>query len=78
VRPAIQSYEVTLEGACPTSLRALLDTRYDLGPVDAVRRPSALIIEQIDQASLRAVLLLLWDAGLDLRSVAAIDANTDV
>ena len=63
-------YEITLAGRCPQTLRDLLGTRYFLDPVDC-HRPGTLIIDNLDQASLRAVLLLLWDSGLTVVSISS-------
>ena len=62
--------EITLDGHCPPSLRNLLGTRYVLDPVVS-HSPSTLVIDNLDQASLRAILLLLWDAGLDVVSLSS-------
>ena len=63
-------YEITLLGACPSSLRDLLGSRYGLDPVDP-HHPEAVIIDDLDQASLRAVLSLFWDSGLSVVSVSS-------
>ena len=67
--PSAGRFEITLEGPCPQSLRDLLGTRYDVHPADPVSS-GTLIINDLDQASLRAILSLLWDAGLDVISAS--------
>jgi hypothetical protein len=63
-------YAIMLGGACPESLRALVGARFDL--VTGVSVPGqVLVVDHLDQAALRALLLLLWDAGLEVVGLAA-------
>ena len=62
--------ELRLRGPLSGSLLALIRTRFD-----HVTAPGAngtvLIVENLDQASVRALLTLLWDAGHEVLSLSA-------
>ena len=63
-------YELTLRGPIAGSLLDLVRTRFD-----HVSNPdpngTVLIIENLDQASVRALLTLLWDAGHEVLSLTS-------
>lgn len=61
-------YSVRLDADCPTTLRELIATRFEVVP-SAAPGPSVLIIDNLDQVALRALLLLLWDADQSVRSL---------
>ncbi|HEY5847284.1 MAG TPA: hypothetical protein VIT42_10910 [Microlunatus sp.] len=62
-------YSIRLDADCPATLRELIATRFDVVPEPA-SPPKLLIIDNLDQVALRALLLLLWDSGQSLRSVS--------
>jgi hypothetical protein len=59
--------ELTLRGPLSGALRGLIRSRFDQVSMPADR--SVLIIEDLDQASMRALLTLLWDAGHEVESL---------
>lgn len=60
--------ELTLRGPLSHTLLGLIRSRFDqVSTPDADR--SVLIVEDLDQASVRALLTLLWDAGHEVRSL---------
>jgi hypothetical protein len=64
-------YELRLRGPIAHSLLGVIETRFD-----QVSTPGAdgtvLIVETIDQASVRALLTLLWDASHEVLSFQAV------
>ena len=62
--------EVTVDGPIARSLLALISSRFDRVSVPAA---AVLVVEGIDQASVRALLILLWDAGHDVLSFTTAD-----
>jgi len=62
--------ELTLRGPLAGSLLGLIRTRFD-----RVSAPdpdgTVLIIENLDQASVRALLTLLWDSGHEVLSLTS-------
>lgn len=60
--------ELALRGPLPSALLGLIRTRFDQVSMSAADR-SVLIIEDLDQASVRALLNLLWDAGHEVLSL---------
>jgi hypothetical protein len=60
--------ELTLRGPVSGALLGLIRTRFDQVSMSATDR-SVLIIEDLDQASTRALLTLLWDAGHEVQSL---------
>jgi hypothetical protein len=62
-------YAIHLDGDCPPTLRELIATRFDV-VAEATTQPELLTIDNLDQVALRALLLLLWDAGQSLRSLS--------
>jgi hypothetical protein len=61
-------YVIELAAACPGSLREMVATRFDLR---AAGEPTVLVVDEVDQAALRALLILLWDTGQQLAAVYA-------
>ncbi len=59
--------EVVLDRGLPEPLLRLVRDRF--GEPSTVGDPAHLLIAGLDQAALRALLILLWDTGLELRSV---------
>jgi hypothetical protein len=72
---ATTRYELTLGGPLSSALLALIRTRFDnvSTPAD---HGTVLIVEDLDQASVRALLTLLWDAGHELVSLTCVGAAT--
>ncbi|GIJ49631.1 hypothetical protein Val02_65170 [Virgisporangium aliadipatigenens] len=66
--------ELTMRGPVPHTLLALIRTRF--GRVSTVDDRTVLIVEDLDQASLRALLNLLWDNGHELLSLIPSAAAT--
>lgn len=60
--------ELTLRGPISSALLGLIRTRFDQVSIPAADG-SVLIIEDLDQASVRALLTLLWDAGQEVVSL---------
>lgn len=60
--------ELTLRGPISNTLLGLIRTRFDQVSIPAADG-SVLIIEDLDQASVRALLTLLWDAGHEVVSL---------
>ncbi|KUN55587.1 hypothetical protein AQJ46_49170 [Streptomyces canus] len=64
-RMAPTRYELTLRGPISHTLLDVIRTRFD-----HVSTPGAdgtvLVVENVDQASVRALLTLLWDTGHDV------------
>ena len=60
--------ELTLRGPLSGTLLGLIRSRFDQVSMPAGNR-SVLIIEGLDEASVRALLTLLWDAGHEIRSL---------
>jgi hypothetical protein len=55
-------YELTLRRPVSRTLLDVIETRFD--QVSAVGTDgTVLVVEEVDQASLRALLTLLWDSG---------------
>jgi len=65
--------ELTLRGPLSSTLLGLIHTRFDHVSMP-VHDGTVLIIEDLDQASVRALLTLLWDAGHELVSLIRVDA----
>ena len=63
-------YMITLDDPCPASLRELASTRFDIADAPTLGR-QILIVDHLDQAALRALLIMLWDAGQTVVSVAS-------
>ena len=63
-------YMITLDDPCPASLRELARTRFDIADAPTLGR-QILIVDHLDQAALRALLIMLWDAGQTVVSVAS-------
>ncbi len=63
-------YMITLDDPCPASLRELAGTRFDIADAPTHGR-QILIVDHLDQAALRALLIMLWDAGQTVVSVAS-------
>ena len=57
-----------MRGPLSSALLGLIRTRFDQVSVPAADG-SVLIIEDLDQASVRALLTLLWDAGHEVLSL---------
>ena len=64
--------ELALRGPLSSALLQLIRTRFDQVSVSAADC-SVLIIGDLDQASVRALLTLLWDAGHEVRSLTPLD-----
>ena len=62
-------YSILLDADCAVTLRELIASRFDVVSEPA-SPPKLLIIDNLDQVALRALLLLIWDAGHSLRSVS--------
>jgi hypothetical protein len=60
--------ELALDGPLSSALLGLIRTRLNHVSVSPADR-SVLIIEDLDQASVRALLTLLWDAGHEVLSL---------
>ncbi len=60
--------ELTLCGPLSSTLRGLIRSRFDQVSMSPADR-SVLIVEGLDEASVRALLTLLWDAGHEIRSL---------
>ncbi|HYN92761.1 MAG TPA: hypothetical protein VES42_02800 [Pilimelia sp.] len=60
--------ELALHGPLSSTLLGLIRTRFDQVSMSAADS-SVLIIEDLDQASVRALLTLLWDAGHEVLSL---------
>jgi hypothetical protein len=58
---------IEVAGSLPVGLDVQLDRRF--GPLRTHRHASRTVLEHpnMDQAALRAVLILLWDAGLSVQ-----------
>ena len=52
---------LTVRGPVPGSLTDTIRTRFDRVSLDTV-----LVVDDVDQAAVRALLTLLWDAGHDV------------
>ncbi len=63
-------YMITLDDPCPASLRELAGTRFDIADAPTHGR-QILIVDHLDQAALRALLIMLWDAGQTVVSIAS-------
>jgi hypothetical protein len=63
-------YMITLDDPCPASLRELAGTRFDIADAPTLGR-QILIVDHLDQAALRALLIMLWDAGQTVVSIAS-------
>jgi hypothetical protein len=70
MRSTLGRYMITLDDACPASLRELAGTRFDLADAHTLGG-QILIVDHLDQAALRALLIMLWDAGQTVVSVAS-------
>jgi hypothetical protein len=68
--------ELALRGPLSSALSGLIRTRFDRVSTSAADR-SVLIIEDLDQASVRALLTLLWDAGHEVLSLKPIMKEQD-
>jgi hypothetical protein len=63
-------YELRVRPAIARSLLDVIRTRFDHVPAPGAER-TVLIVENLDQAAVRALLTLLWDAGHEVLSLAA-------
>ncbi len=63
-----QSLEIVLTGPLASSVRTLLQERYDGLTAADVDGAAVLRFDRLDQAGERAVLTLLWDTGHEVRS----------
>jgi hypothetical protein len=62
--------ELTLRGPLSQALLGVIRTRFDhVSAPDA--NGTVLILENLDQASVRALLTLLWDAGHEVLSLTS-------
>jgi len=66
--------ELTVRAPLSQSLLGEIRSRFDLSASDA--DGSVLILENLDQASVRALLTLLWDAGHEVLSLNPLNATT--
>ena len=55
-------YEFALDGPLARTADALLRTRFD-GVSTGDGDPAVLVVDDLDQAGVRALLVLLWDTG---------------
>jgi hypothetical protein len=56
--------EVTLRGPLPQSLLGVIRTRFD--HVSTAQDGAVLVVDTVDQAALRALMTLLWDADQEV------------
>lgn len=65
---ALRRYELTVRGPLARDVLDVVRARFD-----AVSSPCAhvLVVDGIDQASVRALLILLWDSGHELLAVSS-------
>jgi hypothetical protein len=82
MRSTLGRYMIMLDDPCPASLRELAGTRFDIAAAPTLGR-QALIVDHLDQAALRALLIMLWDAGQAVVSITsepdgAVRASLDV
>jgi hypothetical protein len=61
---------ITLDDPCPASLRELASTRFDIADAPAFSH-QVLVVDHLDQAALRALLIMLWDAGQTVVCIAS-------
>jgi len=70
MRSTLGRYIITLDDPCPASLRELAGTRFEIADAPTLGR-QVLIVDHLDQAALRALLIMLWDAGQTVVSIAS-------
>ena len=68
---------IEIAGRLPTGLRDELDRRFGPTVVHERTGTTALVGLRLDQAGLRALLDLLWDAGVEVSAVHSADAASD-
>jgi hypothetical protein len=69
---------VEVEGPLPTGLREEMSRRFGPVQVRQAERRTVLSDLTLDQAGLRALLDLLWDAGARVRAVTTTDPGAGV
>ncbi|GAA1843455.1 hypothetical protein GCM10009836_23520 [Pseudonocardia ailaonensis] len=70
---AIRRYELTVRGTLAQDVLEVIRSRFDRVSATCGNR-SVLVVDDLDQAAVRALLTLLWDTGhelLEMRSVGA-------
>ncbi|MGP3957651.1 hypothetical protein ACTWPT_16750 [Nonomuraea sp. 3N208] len=68
---------IEVDGPLPAGLHEEMSRRFGLVQVRHDRRRTVLSDLTLDQAGLRALLDLLWDAGVRVRAVTTADPGTD-
>jgi hypothetical protein len=73
---ATTRYELRVRGSLAHTVLDVIRARFDrVGASDA--DGSALIIENVDQATVRALLTLLWDTGHEVLSLTPLPGRPD-
>ena len=70
MRSTLGRYVITLDDPCPASLRELASMRFDIADAPALGC-QVLVVDHLDQAALRALLIMLWDAGQTVLCIAS-------
>ena len=67
--PRSRRYELSVTGRLPTTVRELIADRFGSAVLIRAEENETVVGIDGDQASLRALLTLLWDVGHDVASV---------